>query len=258
MHNYFGFKTVNASLKKQMVQKVFTEVANKYDIMNTFMSFGAHYLWKRKLIEHVDDNLVHKVVDVASGTGDIAFLMRKSFPNIDISLVDLNGDMLKIARDRFINTNFLSKNHFICANGEELPFIDNCFDHYTISFGIRNFNNVKKTLEEAYRVLHINGKFICMEFINSNYYQNEKLLKKIFYRIYDIYSYRIIPIIGRIVANNQDAYQYLIESIRTFYSTSEFVHMMNDAGFVDVAFHSLANGLVGLYIGYKKSTQVII
>ena len=189
-----------------------------------------------------------KILDLASGTGDIAFKIMKQAQKIgandvSITLSDLNSEMLKIAKDRAINQNLFQTLDFVVANGENLPFADNSFDAVTVAFGLRNFTNLSAGLSEIYRVLKPQGKFICLEFSKINDLWLQKL--------YDLYSFKIIPKIGSLVLNDANSYQYLVESIRVFPNQEQFLELINQAGFVNTSYQNLSCGIACLHYGYK-------
>ncbi len=237
----FGFKEVNHNEKQSLVGQVFSSVAHKYDLMNDLMSLGVHRLWKAKLIEQLEPN--KSLIDMASGTGDVAkrYYLKSSKP--DITICDINPDMLRVGQDKLIDENIFQGLKFVCCNAEELPFDDLSFDYYTIAFGIRNVTNIDKALKEAWRVLRPGGKFVCLEFAKVS---NSNLAK-----FYDFYSFNIIPKIGKLIAGDEESYRYLVESIRKFPSQIEFTQMMENAGFRLSRFQDLTCGVVALYTGYR-------
>ncbi|MEK6734853.1 MAG: bifunctional demethylmenaquinone methyltransferase/2-methoxy-6-polyprenyl-1,4-benzoquinol methylase UbiE [Pseudomonadota bacterium] len=237
----FGFKKINSKDKENLVGQIFSSVAPKYDIMNDFMSLGIHRYWKKKMIDQLEPN--KRLIDVASGTGDIAKRYYKKCENVDITLCDINQDMLDVGKNRLLDENIFKGLKFVCCNGEKLPFDDFSFDYYTIAFGIRNFTNVKNALKEAYRVLEPGGKFVCLEFAKVT---NPNMAK-----IYDCYSMNIIPKLGKLIVNDSESYQYLVESIRTFLSQEEFIQVMKDVGFQLCKYENFNFGIAALYIGYK-------
>jgi demethylmenaquinone methyltransferase/2-methoxy-6-polyprenyl-1,4-benzoquinol methylase len=246
---HFGFKQVDENQKSSLVKEVFSSVASKYDIMNDFMSAGMHRLWKDKMVREIKflPNQNYKTIDVAGGTGDIAFrIFKKSRENnadVKIEVADINAEMLNVGKDRAVDKNLFSSLNFNCCDGEKLPYADEQFDYYTIAFGIRNFTNVQNGLNEAFRVLKPGGKFICLEFSQVN---NLSLAK-----LYDLYSFNLIPKIGKLVANDEDSYQYLVESIRKFPNQENFKKMIEKAGFKNVSYTSLNFGVVAIHIGWK-------
>lgn len=237
----FGFKEVEEKEKQSLVAQVFSSVASKYDLMNDVMSFGIHRMWKNKLIEQLAPD--KKLLDMAAGTGDIAKRYYQKCTNPDISLCDINIEMLEQGRNRLLDENIFKGLSFTCANAEDLPFKDNSFDYYTIAFGIRNVTDIAKALKEAHRVLKPDGKFICLEFA--------KVEEPILAKIYDLYSMHFIPKIGGIIAGDESSYQYLVESIRTFPKQEIFTKMIGKAGFRFCQYQNLSFGVVSLYTGYK-------
>lgn len=246
---HFGFKQVDENQKSSLVREVFNSVASKYDVMNDFMSGGMHRLWKDKMVREIKfiPNQSYKTIDVAGGTADIAFRILKKAQEqnakIAIEVADINAEMLSVGKDRAMNKNLFSNLNFNCCDGEKLPHEDEQFDYYTIAFGIRNFTNIQNGLNEAFRVLKPGGKFICLEFSQVN---NLALAK-----IYDLYSFNLIPKIGRFVAKDEASYQYLVESIRKFPNQENFKEMIEKAGFKNVGYTSLNFGVVAIHIGWK-------
>ena len=242
----FGFEKVTSAEKRTLVDGVFSDVANKYDLMNDVMSFGVHRLWKDEFCRMVP-NLNSTILDVAGGTGDISFRLKdnakKQNRNPHIVVCDINHDMLKVCKNRAIDHNILHRFDLVVSDAEKLPFPDNSFDYYTIAFGIRNMLSLEKTLAEAYRVLKPTGKFLCLEFSKV---QNEFMRP-----LYDFYSFNVIPKIGKIITNNEDAYKYLVESIKKFPSKEKFVDMIKESGFEGVDYKSLTSGVVAIHWGYN-------
>jgi len=230
--------------KSQLVKEVFDSVANRYDIMNDIMSLGMHRLWKEKMVSSVHFKKNSKVLDIAGGTGDIAIRIARGEPSAQVTVCDINQNMLDKGRDKAINSNQLNFN-WVCANAESLPFEDSEFDYYTVAFGIRNFSDRKKALSEAYRVLKPNGQFVCLEFAPMHY-QNE-----IFTKFYDLYSFKVIPKIGSIVAKDKGSYEYLVKSIREFPTQTNFKMEIEEIGFKNVEFYNMSYGIVALHIGTK-------
>ena len=238
---FFGFKKVDARDKSKMVSDVFSSVASKYDIMNDAMSLGLHRLWKSKFCNMVPSTCKN-LLDVAGGTGDIALKCKnKGIPNI--TLCDINEEMLKLGRDKMLDNNKLSGVNYVQGDAEKLPFPDNTFDCYTIAFGIRNVTNIEYALEESFRVLKKGGKFLCMEF--------SKVTRDLPAKLYDFYSFNIIPKIGEFVAGNPDAYQYLSESIRKFPDQTTFRGMIEKAGYGHVSYNNEHFGVIAVHSGYK-------
>ena len=245
---HFGFKEVERDQKSNLVKNIFSNVAKKYDLMNDLMSVGTHRLWKNNMINHIDffDNI--KILDVAGGTGDIAFRIAKKAQeknfNYQIEVVDINPQMLEVGRSRAVDMNLFSHLNFVESDGEKLNFADNSFDIFTIAFGIRNFTNIDKGLSEAYRVLKKGGKFICLEF--------SKVEDIFLQKIYDIYSFKIIPKIGEVVLKDHDSYQYLVESIRKFPDQKSFKKLIENAGFSKVGYQNLTFGACAIHYGFKE------
>lgn len=248
---HFGFKSVNKDEKSGLVKDIFSNVAKKYDIMNDLMSGGIHRLWKKKMVEEIEFNKKdynYKIIDLAGGTGDIAFRLTKKANECqvkaDIEVVDINQEMLDVGKNRAVDKNLYQNLNFVCCDGEELTFDDNYFDYFTIAFGIRNFTNIDKALKEAYRVLKPGGKFICLEFSKVNDYFLQ--------RIYDKYSFNVIPKIGQLVLNDKDSYQYLVESIRKFPPQDKFKKMIEEAGFKNAKYQNLTAGVAAIHSGVKE------
>ncbi len=240
---HFGFKQVDRDAKAELVKEIFSNVAKKYDLMNDLMSAGVHRIWKNKMIDKITGNPA-RVIDVAGGTGDIAFRISKKFPSVKIDVVDINQEMLDVGKERAVNLNLFSNLAFTCCDGENLAFADNSFDYFTIAFGIRNFTNIEKGLSEAFRVLRPGGKFICLEFSKVNDYFLQK--------IYDVYSFKLIPKIGEVVLNDRASYQYLVESIRKFPSQEDFKKMIEKAGFKNSSYENLTFGTAAIHSGIKS------
>lgn len=242
----FGFQEVEKEQKRTLVGEVFSGVADKYDLMNDLMSAGIHRLWKKQFCDLIP-NLNSTILDVAGGSGDIALRLAKRAnlqnKQAKITVCDINPDMLETARNKAINQNLLHDIEYVCADGEKLPFADNSFDYYTISFGIRNTTDMNKVLKEAFRVLKPLGKFLCLEF--------SKVEPKILQKFYDFYIFNIVPKIGEIVAKDRPAYQYLAESIHLFPDQEHFKVMIQDAGFSKVAYRNLTMGIAAIHSGYK-------
>lgn len=240
---HFGFQQVDIDQKSQLVKEIFSNVASKYDLMNDLMSFGIHRNWKNKMIEKINLSRNCKIIDVAGGTGDIAMRILKkpnsSNLNCSIDIIDINQEMLEVGKQRAVDANLFSQLKFTCGDGENLPFADKQFDFYTIAFGMRNFTDIPKGLNEARRVLKDGGKFICLEFSKVEDYFLQK--------IYDQYSFKIIPKIGEIVLKDRNSYQYLVESIRKFPPQNQFKKMIEDAGFSSVSYQNLNFGVVSIF-----------
>tara|TARA_B100001059_G_scaffold235733_1_gene282523 strand:+ start:1227 stop:1931 length:705 start_codon:yes stop_codon:yes gene_type:complete len=226
--------------KTKLVNSVFTEVYKKYDIMNDVMSFGVHRLWKKNMIDWMNPQKNTSLLDVASGTGDIAKIFSKATDNENkIICVEPNKDMFKVGKKKLLKyNNILWKS----APAEKLPFKDNTFDFYTISYGIRNVTDINLTLKEAYRVLKSGGRFMCLEF--------SKIDNELLNIIYKNYS-KIIPYIGKYVVGSSEPYDYLVESIEKFYSQKDLSKLMINNKFQNVEFRNLSYGISAIHSGWK-------
>jgi len=244
--NNFGFKKVTSKTKRKLVDELFSGVAGKYDLMNDLMSLGVHRIWKDEFCRMIPD-MNSTILDMAGGTGDIAFRIKerakKQNKNPHIVVSDINPDMLSVCKNRAIDSNILENFDIVASDAEKLPFPDNSFDYYTIAFGIRNMLSLEKVLKEAHRVLKPTGKFLCLEFSKV---QNDSME-----RLYDFYSFNILPAIGKYVARNQDAYKYLAESISLFPDQEDFKTMIGNVGFSDVSYKNLTFGIVAIHYGFK-------
>ncbi len=240
---FFGFKEVEKTDKAKLVGEVFSSVASKYDIMNDAMSLGVHRLWKDRMISELSPRDGSKLLDVAGGTGDIAFRFLNNTPNGAVTVCDINPDMLGEGKKRAIDKNILSGVEWVCGDAEKLPMENSSFDYYTIAFGIRNVTNIENAISEAYRVLKPGGRFLCLEFSHVD----NPLLGK----IYDIFSFKLIPQIGKVVAKDEASYRYLVESIRKFPTQEKFAGMIKSAGFENVKYTDLSGGIVALHSGWK-------
>tara|TARA_X000000368_G_scaffold106869_1_gene82903 strand:+ start:2060 stop:2800 length:741 start_codon:yes stop_codon:yes gene_type:complete len=238
---HFGYKEVDESDKSKFVGDVFTSVSKNYDIMNDAMSFGMHRLWKRILVELAAIGENDVVLDIASGTGDISKLISKEYPNTNIFMSDINYDMLNEGRNRAIDESFDSNCSFCQLSGEILPFKDNAFDLITVGFGLRNFTNKERGLKEMKRCLKKNGKLLILEF--------SKPINSTFSKIYDWYSFNILPRLGSVLANDSESYQYLAESIRMHPNQELLKNMVLNSGFKECKFYNLLNGVVAIHIG---------
>ncbi len=241
---WFGERAVDADEKTRLVRGVFDSVADKYDLMNDLMSGGVHRLWKDRLVRMIRPRPQDHHLDVAGGTGDIAFRVRKAAgPRARITVCDLDEAMLTVGRDRAINRGWLHGFDWITGNAEALPLPDESADVYTISFGLRNVTRIDTALTEAHRVLKPGGRFYCLEFSRVE----EPFLAK----IYDGYSYNVIPRIGQLVAKDRDSYQYLVESIRKFPTQKHLQRRMLRAGFAQARYTNLSFGIAAIHSGLK-------
>ena len=240
----FGTESVTPEEKTSRVHGVFDGVASKYDLMNDLMSGGVHRLWKDRFIAQIRPRAGLKYLDVAGGTGDIAFKIRKKIgAPADITLCDLTHGMLSVGRDRAVDKGWLNEFQWATGNAEALPFPDNHFDVYTIAFGLRNVTHIDDGLAEAYRVLKPGGRFFCLEFSHVR----EPVLAK----LYDKYSFGVIPAIGEKVAGDRESYQYLVESIRAFPKQKDLVRRMEAVGFKSCQYKDLSMGIVAIHQGVK-------
>ncbi|PRD35052.1 UNVERIFIED_CONTAM: ubiE [Trichonephila clavipes] len=241
---HFGFKSVPKEQKVTMVADVFHSVAAKYDIMNDVMSMGIHRLWKRFTIDCSGVRPGQQVLDLAGGTGDITALFSKRVgPTGKVVLADINESMLNVGRDKLRDLGLVTNIEFVQANAEALPFADNSFDIVSIGFGLRNVTDKEAALRSIFRVLKPGGRLLVLEFSKP---QSEVLSKA-----YDLYSFRILPFMGQLIANDKESYQYLAESIRMHPDQETLKQMMQDAGFAEVSYHNLTGGIVALHRGYK-------
>ncbi len=244
----FGHKKIALKDKQTLVNKVFDNVAARYDLMNDLMSFGIHRLWKDALVARLappkNGSLPYRVLDMAGGTGDIAKrIINASYGYADVIVADINEQMLQVGRERAKNWLYPDKVKFVQANAEQLPFEDNYFNGYTISFGIRNVPKIDKALEQAYRVLKRGGRLLILEFSNVDI--------KGFDKLYQLFTNKVIPPLGGLVANDSASYKYLVESIEQFPSAKEFSAMIENAGFKRVTHTALSGNIAALHSAWK-------
>ena len=242
----FGSKKVPLAAKQALVNDVFHSVARRYDLMNDLMSFGLHRAWKNALVTAVNPPRAtpFAVLDIAGGTGDIAFrILDAGGAKTRVTVCDINPDMLEVGRQRARLRGADAVVSFTEANAEELPFADRSFDAATIAFGIRNVPRIERALTEAFRVLKIGGKFVCLEFSSVDVPGLD--------RLYDLYSFNVIPALGRVVAGDAESYRYLVESIRRFPKPQAFAAMVRAAGFARVSFQAISGGIVTLHSGWR-------
>lgn len=241
---HFGFEQVDVQEKAGKVAEVFHSVASKYDLMNDLMSMGLHRVWKRFAIGVLALRPGLKVLDLASGTGDIAALMSPIVGDDgQIIMSDINESMLSLGRDRMLDKGLSHNIDFALANAEDLPFADNSFDRITIGFGLRNVTDKAKALRSMHRVLKPGGRCLVLEF--------SKPKSTVLNKIYDQYSFNLLPKIGKMVANDAESYQYLAESIRMHPNQADLADMMRQSGFEDVDYHNLTGGIVACHRGFK-------
>lgn len=244
---HFGEKTVPLSDKQGMVDEVFHSVAKRYDLMNDLMSGGLHRAWKDALVTAVNPPRSDKdfaLLDLAGGTGDVAFrVVEAGGMGTRVTVGDINAEMLAVGRERAVERGLDGMVTFEQGNAEGLPYPDRSFDCVTIAFGIRNVPRIERALCEAHRVLKIGGRFLCLEFSNVDVPGLDK--------IYDLFSFQVIPRIGEAVTGDREAYQYLVESIRKFPKPKAFAQMIEAAGFRRVSFTAMTGGVVALHSGWK-------
>ncbi|MFN7113390.1 MAG: bifunctional demethylmenaquinone methyltransferase/2-methoxy-6-polyprenyl-1,4-benzoquinol methylase UbiE [Alphaproteobacteria bacterium] len=241
---WFGFEQVDPREKTRRVIGVFDSVADRYDLMNDLMSAGIHRLWKNRFVRLMRPAAHKRLLDVAGGTGDIAFRYReKAGTDAAITVSDLNAEMLKVGRKRALDRGYVRGFDWVEANAEDLPFDDSSFDLYSISFGLRNVTHIDDALAEAFRVLRPGGQFFCLEFSQVS----DPLLRK----LYDQYSFSILPAMGEIVAKDRGSYQYLAESIRQFPTRNQLKRRLEAAGFEQTQVISLSGGIAAIHIGNK-------
>jgi demethylmenaquinone methyltransferase / 2-methoxy-6-polyprenyl-1,4-benzoquinol methylase len=243
---HFGSRTVPLTDKQALVDDVFRSVARRYDLMNDLMSFGLHRAWKDALITTLDPpkSRPFALLDIAGGTGDVAMrAIEAGGAHTHATVCDINADMLAVGRERAIVRGLDALLAFTEANAEALPFADRSFDAVTIAFGIRNVARIETALAEAFRVLKIGGKFLCLEFSAVDVPGLD--------RLYDLYSFNVIPALGRAVVGDAEAYRYLVESIRRFPNPQAFAAMLRAAGFARVSHKIMSGGIVALHCGWR-------
>ncbi len=241
---HFGFQDVPVEDKVRMVRGVFDSVADKYDVMNDLMSLGIHRIWKRIAVQLANVRAGDHVLDLAGGTGDLTALFEKRVGKEgQVVLADINAEMLNNGRDRMINKGLVGNLRFAQVNAECLPFADNTFDCVCIGFGLRNVTDKDAALRSMYRVLKPGGKLIVLEFSHP--------IDKVTEKVYDFYSFSMLPKIGGVVANDEDSYRYLAESIRKHPKQDELKQMMDNAGFERCEYFNMTQGIVAVHRGYK-------
>lgn len=241
---HFGFQEVPLQDKVSRVAGVFDSVAAKYDIMNDLMSMGIHRLWKKQTIDMSGVREGHKVLDLAGGTGDLTMKFSQLVgPEGQVILADINDSMIKVGRDKLIDKGVVGNVSYVQANAENLPFPDNTFDCITIAFGLRNVTDKQAALESMARVLKPGGRLLILEFSKT---ENPLLTKA-----YDTYSFNILPKIGKLVADDEDSYRYLAESIRMHPDQETLKGMLEQAGLVNCRYNNMTGGIVALHFGIK-------
>ncbi|WOT04819.1 bifunctional demethylmenaquinone methyltransferase/2-methoxy-6-polyprenyl-1,4-benzoquinol methylase UbiE [Shewanella youngdeokensis] len=241
---HFGYKTVEEEQKADMVAGVFHSVAAKYDLMNDVMSFGIHRMWKRFTIESAGARPGMKVLDLAGGTGDLTAKFSHLIGDKgQVILADINDSMLKVGREKLRDKGIVGNVNYVQANAEALPFPDNHFDIITIAFGLRNVTNKDAAIASMLRVLKPGGKLLVLEFSKPKH----ELMRK----VYDLYSFKVMPKMGALITQDADSYEYLAESIRMHPDQETLKTMMEDAGFEQVTYTNMTDGIVALHKGYK-------
>jgi len=250
---HFGFREVPETRKDRLVSGVFDSVARRYDLMNDLMSAGIHRAWKARLIDWLNPRPGLKLLDIAGGTGDIAFRFidrcqkrsnhRFGSTGEAVTVCDSNPNMLDVGRDRAIDRGFIDGITWTCGNAEVLPFEDASFDVATIAFGIRNVTHIDRALCEAHRVLKPGGHFLCLEF--------SKTVLPGLERLYDLYSFSVLPRLGQIITGDRDAYQYLVESIRQFPDQKKFAAMIEAAGFENGRYVNMTGGVAAIHAAWR-------
>lgn len=239
---HFGFATVNADDKAAMVRGVFDNVASRYDLMNDLMSLGVHRLWKSTFINTLGPRPEMTLIDVGGGTGDIAFKFLKAGGG-HVCVCDINNEMLDVGRDRAIDQGILKGIEWTWGDAENLPVPDSSFDAYTTAFCIRNVTHIERALKEARRVLKPGGRFLCLEF--------SQVVLPLLENMYDAYSFKLLPWLGKVVADDEDSYRYLAESIRQFPDQESFAEMIKDAGLEQVRYENLSGGIAAIHSAWR-------
>ncbi|PJF09886.1 bifunctional demethylmenaquinone methyltransferase/2-methoxy-6-polyprenyl-1,4-benzoquinol methylase UbiE [Pseudorhodobacter sp. MZDSW-24AT] len=240
---HFGYQTIPEGEKAGRVHGVFTKVASKYDIMNDLMSGGIHRLWKDAMMDWLAPRPGQRLLDVAGGTGDVAFRFLKRAPGASAVVCDMTESMLIAGRQRAEADSMADRLDWVVGDAMALPFENNSFDVYTISFGIRNVTRIADALSEAYRVLRPGGRLMVLEF--------SQIPNDLMQKAYDLYSFNVIPLMGQIVAGDRESYQYLVESIRKFPDQDSFATMIRQAGFDQVKYRNQTLGIAALHSGWK-------
>ena len=240
----FGFSRVRSKDKSNLVKKIFENVSGRYDLMNDFMSLGIHRIWKELMLDWLAPRRGQNLIDVAGGTGDIAFnFIKRAKTGANATILDLTESMMIEGKKKTIDLPKESQINWVCGDAMRMPFNKSSFDVYTISFGIRNVTNISKTLSEAYRVLKPGGRLMILEFSSVN--------NDLISWIYDKYSFNIIPKLGEFVSNDRESYQYLVESIRKFPNQEKFSEMIINEGFKKVKYRNLTFGIAALHSAWK-------
>jgi len=240
---FFGFREVDPEQKTPLVRGVFSSVASSYDVMNDLMSGGIHRLWKNTFADLVAPRPGEALLDVAGGTGDIAFRLKERAPGAHVTVCDLTEAMVRVGRDRAIDRNVLTGIDWSVGNAEDLPFPSRSMDAYTIAFGLRNVTRIDKALAEARRVLKPGGRFFCLEF--------SRVSIPVLAEMYDRYSFSVLPRLGQAVAGDAESYQYLVESIRKFPDQQALCQRLTAAGFHRPRYRNLSGGIAAIHSAWR-------
>ena len=239
---YFGYQSVPINKKTPLVREVFDTVAPKYDLMNDLMSLGVHRFWKRIMVNWLAPQKDMKLLDVGGGTGDIALRFLNKGGS-DVTVLEINEEMLKAGQEKALNKGILHNISWLQGNAENLPFKNSSFDAYTTSFCIRNVTHIDQALTDACRVLKPGGRFMCLEFSH--------VILPVFEKLYDSYSFKVLPVLGELVAGDRNAYQYLAESIRQFPDQDTFAKMIKAAGLRQVRVRNLSGGIAAIHSAWR-------
>ncbi len=241
---FFGYEVVDEGSKKGRVGEVFTSVAKSYDLMNDLMSMGTHRLWKRRIVAKTGLRPGDLALDVAGGTGDIAMLMAERVGDAgEVVVFDINREMLEVGQSRCADKGYIKNLSFVQGDAESIGFADNSFHAVTIGFGIRNVTHLEYALSEMARVTKPGGRVLCLEFSHPK--------GGLFNKVYDAYSFNVMPLVGELVTGNRGAYQYLSESIRKFPTQERLKEMMEGVGLFQVTYENLFNGVAAIHVGVK-------
>ena len=241
---YFGYERISEAAKTDRVIQHFNSVARHYDFMNTLLSFGIHYAWKRTAVRMLNVSAGNRILDVCGGTGDLAILAARAVgPAGRVVIYDINRAMIKAGMHKVIDTDIEDRLGYIQGNAESISFSDHYFDSAMVGFGIRNVTHMKKGFEEMYRVLKPGGKLMCLEFSKPTW--------AVFRWLYDFYSFYVMPYLGQLIAGNRKAYTHLPESIRMFPLPDELAELLKKIGFSQVSYRSLTNGIAVIHLAFK-------